>query len=124
MNFVEDTQRLQALHRNKTMKKLLCITTSLVLCAQAFAKQEDPTPRREMGPKDAATVTSIQAKRWTVFGNAQQIAKTESGNIPGQKSCTTQVGPTNEPSTKGPKYGPRQTPQTVVVTGSVINVCN
>ncbi|WP_334118274.1 hypothetical protein [Limnobacter sp.] len=106
------------------MSKLFCLVLGLLCCVTAQAKQEDPTPRREMSPRDAATVTNIQAKRWTTFGQAQQIARTESGNKPGQKSCVTQVGQPSQPVNDAPKYGPRQTPQMVVVTGSVINVCN
>lgn len=106
------------------MNKLICGALVFLCSVSVQAKQEDPTPRREMSPRDAATVTNIQAKRWTTFGQAQQIARTESGNKPGQKSCVTQVGQPSAPVNDSPKYGPRQTPQMVVVTGSVINVCN
>ena len=95
----------------------------LVLAGAAYGQQKDVTPRRDIDPWDRAQVQQVQAKRWTKGGVDVQRTQTVAGSVPGRQSCSTTVGPA-APAQQQPRFGPQPKPQTVVVTGSVINVCN
>jgi hypothetical protein len=95
----------------------------LLLSGIAFGQQKDVTPRRDIDPWDRAQVEQVQAKRWTRGGVDVQRIQTVTGGVPGKQSCSTTVGPA-APAQPQPRFGPQPKPQTVVVTGSVINVCN
>lgn len=103
--------------------------------AAAPAQDGDPTPRKGIGPADAAKVKQFEAQRWLGFGarssgsQAEGVQSSVSGVIPGQRSCTTQIGPTAPPNlgaagrpNSSPRFG-QNNDNVVVVTGSVIAVC-
>jgi hypothetical protein len=95
----------------------------LLLPAIALGQQKDVTPRRDIDPWDRAQVQQVQAKRWTKGGVDVERTRTVTGGVPGKQSCSTTVGPA-APAQAQPRFGPQPKPQTVVVTGNVINVCN
>ncbi len=101
---------------------------ALALAAGAAAAagpgQGDPTPRKDIDPWDKAKVQHLEAKRWSQTGPQTTRTDTVVGGIPGQRSCTTNVGAAPPPPDKQPRFGPQQQKnQLVVVTGDVINVC-
>lgn len=118
---------------------MLCITATLALGQAAWAEQPgkdgDPTPRRGLDPIDAAQVKQFEAKRWLDFGargatrGSEQVRPDVAGSLPGQRNCTTQIGPSaSGPVGPGgqsigtPRFGQRKDAP-VIITGSVINVC-
>jgi hypothetical protein len=108
-----------------TTLRFLAAAAALACTASvAAAGQGDPTPRKDIEPWDKAKVISIEAQQWGRFGTQAVRTDTRSGNIPGKQSCTTTVGAPPPPANQQPlRFGPQPKSQTVVVTGSVINVC-
>ncbi len=109
--------------KRAVMGRAAAAAAFLLLPVVAAGQQKDVTPRRDIDPWDRAQVQQVQAKRWTRGGVDVQRTQTVSGAVPGKQSCSTTVGPA-APAELRPRYGPQPKPQTVVVTGSVINVCN
>jgi len=110
---------------SRTPFRNLAAAVALAYSAGATAAgQGDPTPRKEIEPWDKAKVLSIEAQQWGRFGADAKRTDTRSGNIPGKQSCTTTIGASPQPANQQqPRFGPQPKSQTVVVTGSVINVC-
>lgn len=108
----------------RAILRSLAVAATLACCAGAAATgQGDPTPRKDIDPGDKAKVTGIEAKRWTLGRDEVKRTDTVSGNVPGKRSCTTNVGAAPPPPGRELRFGPQPKSQTVVVTGSVINVC-
>lgn len=121
--------------RTRLRPVVLLIASSLALgpAWPQQAKDGDPTPRKGIDPIDAAKVKQFEARRWLGFGadgvQPEQVRSTVNGSIPGRRSCTTQIGPSagadtgpaGQPVTS-PRFG-RGNDSTVIVTGSVINLC-
>ena len=109
---------------SRAILSFLAAAAMLACCAGvAAAAQGDVTPRKDIDPWDKAKVTGIEAKRWTLSGDALKRTQTVSGNTPGQRSCTTNIGAVAPPTGQQLRFGPQPKDQVVVVTGSVINVC-
>lgn len=113
------------------MNKLFAAFLAASLLAPALAHADgngDPTPRLSLDPRDEAKVRQVMANRWHDFGaNQNTITRTVNQGAGGIRGCTTNIGPAQsvdatQPLSSG-RYGPKPQNSTVVVAGSVINVC-
>ncbi|WP_155959442.1 hypothetical protein [Klebsiella aerogenes] len=107
------------------MKKSILFIFFCGLSGVAYSGQESVVSRKDLEPKDAATVKSLEAQRWIGFGVNQQAKdniKTKNG-IGSGVNCTTNVGSAAKNSFPHPLGNSKTQPDVVVVTGDVINVC-
>ncbi|WMY72942.1 hypothetical protein RHD99_15890 [Buttiauxella selenatireducens] len=107
------------------MKKIITLIFMLAISGDVICAQSSVVQRKSLDPKDAATVKSLEAKKWVGFGLKQQTKDSvkSSNNIGSGVNCTTTVGNAPDPSYPHPLGNSKTQPSVVVVTGNVINVC-
>jgi|AGFT01.1.fsa_nt_gi hypothetical protein len=107
------------------MQKIILTIILSSLSFVAYSGQESVVSRKDLEPKSAATVKSLEAQKWIGFGVNQQAKdniKAKNG-IGSGVTCTTSVGTSAESSYPHPLGSSKSKPDVVVVTGDVINIC-